>query len=386
MNQTSKKALIICLILIAAIGVAVYGRTQGGDSQLVDVPIKIGGVFALTGLGSWQGEQEFKASKLALEEINAKGGIDGRMLELIAEDVSLDKLKVAPAAASKLIGVDKVTAMVGTTWDEPAQVIVPIVDAAKIPMVGHDQTRSIEKAQSYGYFFNTRHQDEIAIDTLLAHAQSKGIRKVAMLRPLAAGFYQFVADHIHKSAANYGITIIDDVNMNNSATTDFRTFITKIKASKPDAVFMVVNGFTECNFLRQASELKLGVPVLSVDSAQDYKSLSDCAKVMENITFVYPKKSAGYAAFAQRFESRYGVPPQTPSAVTAYDSMMMLAEGLKKTDGKGGEALREAIKSLSGYKGAAHERIVFDSLGYVETAPDAFEIKTVREGKFVRAE
>jgi len=335
-------------------------------------------------LGASQGEQELKGAQLAIDEINNSGGINGRQLKFDVQDVSLDKLKVAVTAASKLIDIDKVSAIVGTTWDEPAQVIVPIANKAQVVMVGQDQTRLIKKDNAYDYFFTTWYKDEVGIDTLLTYAQSKGIKKIVVLRPIAGGYYQYVSDYINQNIAKYGITIVDDININNPEVSDFRTYLTKIKSEKPDAIFVVLNGFTVCPFMKQVSDLQLKVPVLSVESAGDVPSLGQCANLMQNLSFSYPKESSGYASFAANFQAKYNSQPETPSVMTAYDAVKIVAKGLEETNGVGGTALRDAIKSISNYKGVSLDSISFDPKGYVITPADAFEVRSVQNGAFVK--
>ncbi len=375
--------IFFAVIVVVVVVIIIVKSVSTTKTQTTQQSISIGGVFALTGLGASQGEEELKGAKLAIDEINAAGGAGGRQLKLVVEDVSLDKLNVAASVASKLIDVDKVSAIVGTTWDEPAQVIVPIADKAKVPMVGQDQTRLIKKDNPYSYFFTTWYRDEVGIDHLLAYAKSKGFKKIGVLRPVAGGYYQYVSDYINQNVSKYGITIIDDININNPEVSDFRSYLTNIKADKPDAIFVVLNGFTECPFLKQVSDLKLNVPVLSVESAGDYPSLGQCANLMQNIYFSYPKESSKYSAFATAFQAKYSSQPETPSVMTAYDAVKIIAKGLETTNGVGGAALRDAIKTTSDYKGVSLDSISFDEMGYVITPNDAFEVRTVRNSKFV---
>lgn len=344
--------------------------------------LKVGGIFALSGLGASQGQQELNAATLAVEDVNANGGVNGHPLELIAEDVSLDKLNKAASAAHKLLNVDKVVAIVGTTWDEPAQAILPIIEGAHVPMVGPNQTRMLEADTSYEYFFNVWYDNAVGIRTLLSFAKSQGIKSIAVIRPIPAGFYQYVADRTAEIAPEFGIDIVSDIALNDPAPSDYRTPLAKVMQKKPDAILMVLNGGTACTFLKQVREMGINVPILSTEAAGDAYALQACPDLMEKLYFSYPKESKQYEDFAQKYEKRFGKPPQTPSAVTAYDAVRVIAEGLKRTDGQGGSLLRDAIGALT-IDGVSQPKISFDDIGYARTPPDAYQMRTVRSGSFV---
>jgi len=376
----TKYVVITAVIILLAIFWLSFGNRGGSEN------IKIGGVFALSGLGSSQGEQELKGAKLAVDEINMAGGINGRKLELIAEDVSLDKLKVAPTVTSKLIDIDKVTAIVGTTWEEPAQIVVPLANSAKIPMVGPNQTREIEKENDMPFFFSTWHDDEIAVRTLLSHAKQKGFKRIAIIKPISIGYYEYVARKVEKHAKEFGVEIVSEISANDIAITDFRTHLIKSNQSRPDTILVIVSSFTECTLLKQKDELGIKAPIISTEAARDYVSLANCPKNMESIEFSYPKVSSSYSDFEKRYVSAYGKKPETPSVMTAYDAVMIIAEGLKKTKGEGGDKLRLAIESINNYKGVSQDNISFDKYGFIITPPDSFEMMSVRDGKFITIE
>ncbi len=382
MTKTAKIIIgVVVIVLIAWLGYFYKKQaTQMGNTE----PIKIGSIFALTGLGASQGEQELKGVQLAVKEINEAGGISGRQIELISEDVSLDKLNVAGSVAHKLVDIDKVMAIVGTTWDEPAQAILPIIEAAKVPMVGQNQTRALKKDNPFNYFFSTWYDNEVGVRELLSYAQKMRLKKVVIVRPIGAGFYQYVSDKISSNAKEFGVEIIEDINLNNPTVNDFRTDLAKIKIKKPDAVIIVLNGFTGCPFLKQAGEIIGNVPVLSTEGSGDYYALSQCSKSMENLYFSYPKETSEYASFVERYDKAFGASPSTPSVMTAYDALKIIAKSLESTNGEGGEKLQKVLAQTKSYKGVSLNDISFDELGFVATPLDAFEMRTVKDGKFVK--
>jgi len=385
MNKNQKIIIGIIVIIVVVFGYYAY-KKSATPSETVKEPIKIGGIFALTGLGASQGEQELKGVQLAVKEINETGGILGRPVELVVGDVSLDKLNVAGSVAHKLVDVDNVLAIVGTTWDEPAQAILPIIEMAKVPMVGQNQTRMLKNGNSFNYFFSTWYNNEVGIREILSYAQKKRLNKVVVIRPIGTGFYQYVSDKISSNAKDFGIEIIKDINLNNPVASDFRTDLAKIKSKKPDAVIIVLNGFTDCPFLKQAGEILGKVPILSTEGAGDSYALSQCPKSMENLYFSYPKEINGYTSFAERYNKTFGVNPSTPSVVTAYDALKIITKAIELTNGEGGEKLQKVLAKTKNYKGVSLSDISFDDMGFVVTPSDAFEMKTVKDGEFIKVQ
>ncbi len=104
----------IGLVIIGAVG---FSAMTHAPTDVSGTPIKVGGIAALTGVGVANGEEVRKGAELAVKEINASGGVLGRPIEYIVEDVSIDKLDVAGTVTQKLISIDKVSVIVGPQWD-----------------------------------------------------------------------------------------------------------------------------------------------------------------------------------------------------------------------------------------------------------------------------
>lgn len=373
---------MVGVLIIIATGV-IWNDVYDGSKIRHNEPIKIGGISALTGVGVAIGEEERRGAVLAVEEVNGRGGIDGRPLELVSEDVSIDKIKVAVSVAQKLISTDKVVAIVGPQWDEPAFPILPVIEKAKAPMIGADSSPMLKKDHDYQYFFATWYDNRVGIRELLRFAKAKDIRKVAIIKPIAAGFWEYTADIFKKEASNYGVEIVDEVDMGNPLELDFKTSLTKVMQKDPQAIFVVTSDYNQCTFLKQAVQLGYKGITLGTESSGDPVSLSQCATLLENRYFSTPVETPASKDFAERFKMRFGSYPKFPSARTAYDAVQAVAVGLKKTHGVGGEALKDALMSVE-IDGVSNSRVVFSENGFVKTPEDAFEMQTVKDGKFVK--
>ncbi|PIR04572.1 MAG: hypothetical protein COV59_00400 [Candidatus Magasanikbacteria bacterium CG11_big_fil_rev_8_21_14_0_20_39_34] len=346
-------------------------------------PIVVGGVFALTGVGAAIGEQEYKGAQLAVDEVNAAGGIDGRRVTFMVEDVSIDKMSMGTQAIQKLLQVDKVVGIVGPTWDEPAQQMLPIIENAQVPILMPDQTNDLEREQNFSFAFSTWYDNRVGIRELLRYAQKENIKRVAIIRPVGGGFWEFTRNVFLQYAPEFGVEVIEDIDLGNPLETDFRTPLTKIKAKQPDAIFIVVSDYNECTFMKQAKELGINIPILSTESAGNEISRQGCANILENMYFSTPKHTSRYQEFEKRFQEHFHASPLFPSVTTSYDAMKILLDGIHETGSTDGNVLRIWLENVKDYKGVSFENIQFDKQGFVSTDEDVFEMKTLRNGIFV---
>lgn len=378
MNKKHVWGIVAVIVIIGA-----FVMSERKPQDLSAEPIKIGGISALTGVGSAIGEAERKGAQMAIDEINENGGVLGRKLELISEDVSLDKIKNGATVTQKLINIDKVVAIIGPQWDEPAEPILPLIEAAKVPMVGADNSDQLEKDTNYDYFFATWYDNRVGIRELLRYAQKNNHKNFAVIRLVDAGFWKFTADTFVNEAPNHGVNILDDVDLGNPLVLDFRTVLAKVKQKNPDAIFVVTSDYNQCVLMKQADEIALKAVSFGTESSGDSVSLKNCPKAMENRVFSTPVKTKNQMEFESKFEAKYGEKPEYPSIVTAYDAVRVIADGLRRSKLEGGEALRDAIAETN-MPGASVPTIKFNEKGFLQTPEDAFEMKTVKNGEFVR--
>ncbi len=368
--------IVIILLVVASVYLTSNKKTTG--------IIKIGGISALTGVGSGIGEEESRGARLAVEEINAKGGIHGSTLELISEDLSIDKIKNGTTVVQKLINVDKVVAIVGPQWDEPAFPILPLTEAAKVVVIGPDSSPMLKAETDYKYLFSTWYDNQVGVRELLRYAEKKGLTRITIVKPTASGFWEYTASIFKREAPNFGVTVIDEIDIGNPITLDFKTGIMKAKEKNLDAIFVVTSDYNQCTFIKQAEQIGYNGITLGTEASGDPVSIEQCPKLMEKRLFSTPTQTENGKAFAERFKARFGSYPRFPSAATAYDAVLTIARGLEKSNLKGGEALRDAIAETKNLKGAGLDSISFNKIGFINTPENTFEMQTVKNGEFVK--
>jgi ABC-type branched-subunit amino acid transport system substrate-binding protein len=224
----------------------------------------------------------------------------------------------------------------------------------------------------------------VGIRELLRFAQSRHITRVAIIKPLNAGFWEYTAEIFKKEAPKYGVTVVDEIDLGNPLSLDFKTYILKVKEKNPEAIFAVTSDYSQCTFLKHAEQIGFTGITLGTESSGDPVTLEKCPKLMEKRFFSTPADSESYKAFAERFNIRFGGYPRSPSAATAYDAVVVVARALEKSNLQGGEALQKALAEIKKVQGVGLTDISFDAMGFVNTPENTYEMRTVKNGEFVK--
>ena len=380
---------IITIIVVAVVIVGGYFALNKKASTSGE-PIKIGQMSGLTGIGADVGEEERNGAMLAVEEVNAKGGIEGRLIKMISEDTPPFDLNQGASVSENLFAIDNVLAIVGPQWDGQAEVVAGISANRKVPVISPNASTDIESKINSPYFFTTWPDNEVGIKELLKFAGGRGWAKVSVIQPANFSFWLYTTNLLQKNAPDFGVSGISKEMGTDFAVVDYRTLITKTKPKKPDAVFGSYADL-ECVFLKQSKELGLELPFLSTESAGTPKALAECPELLNNrLYFATPSQSNGFDVFSNSYEKRFGRKPISPSAVTAYNAVLVLADVMSNLAKSGKEITRENIKNgldTVKFEGGVSMRVIeFNEKGFVVTPPEAFEIRTVRDGKFVKLE
>ena len=296
-------------------------------------PIKIGASEALTGKFASLGEPRVNAMRMATDEINNSGGINGKKLEIIAEDNQGDA-KVAVTNASKLLNIDNVD-IVLTGFTHITNAIKSLVAEKNKVMIYTSTVRDI--AESNKLFFRD-YYDAIDSGKALAKAVGNdGYKKVAFLTEVSDQCNQ-IGETIKEDGQKYGFEVIK-VESYNPTDLDLRTNLAKIKASKPEAI--VACSFRHENILmRQLNELgMIGIKtyhlVAPFIASADTKENRELFEKNGAISTWYGAAESGInqkqKEFIEKYQNRYGVKP-TGESIYTYDDMYVLTEALRKCD------------------------------------------------------
>jgi len=195
-------------------------------------PIKIGGLFAVTGQAAFLGEPERNTAKMVVDEINKAGGVRGRNLELIVYDTAGDATK-AVQLATKLIRDDKVVAIIGPSTTGESMAVIPVAEKEQIPLIscaaGIKITDPVKK-----WVFKTAQNDTLAVGRIYEQLQKQKLSKVSILT-VSDGFGSSGREQLKAQAAKYGITIVSDDTFG-PKDNDMTSQLTKIRGSEAQVI------------------------------------------------------------------------------------------------------------------------------------------------------
>ncbi|HEY0908405.1 MAG TPA: ABC transporter substrate-binding protein [Candidatus Paceibacterota bacterium] len=314
----------VVLILI------VWGIIASSKKDVVSTePIKLGVSTILSSDWAALGQNIVNASKLAVEEINARGGIDGRTVELVIEDAGLDS-KAGLSAAQKLVNVDKVKYIIGGTSSNGTMAAAPVVNQGKAvyltPVTGGS---NVDNAGDY--VFRTANSDLLAGRDLASAAFRLGYKNVATISEVTE-YTLDIKKTFEASFKELGGMIASSEEFQ-PGTSDFRTIVAKVKASKPDATLVLSQtGTGGAKFIKQAREAGIVVPLFSDFTFITNGDAKGIVGSFEGAYFAdpaYDANSATTIAFFKKYKDAYKADPLIPfHAASAYDSIMMIADAI----------------------------------------------------------
>ena len=348
-------------VLLALLAVLVMSCDSDSDE-----PYKIGAMDALTGVAESYGNPLLQAKLMAVEEINAAGGIDGRMLELIVED-SKCAAQDAITAYNKLTDVDGVKIILGATCSGAMLGAAPRAEADGVVLLSASAT-SPDIATAGDYIFRTAINDlHLGIDignTLWAD----GVRSIATIiesTDYAEGARRTTVAQFEK----LGGTVVAAESYS-SEVLDFRSQLTKLFDKDPDALLLISQGEASGGtILKQARELGYDGPIYSDIVPTAPEALSIAGEAATGLKAIVPNPDLTSAAgmeFLTKFRERYGVPASLPwFQGSAYDDVYIAAECLEQTgDDQDADGFRDCLYGLT-WSGAIGDNYTFDENGDV---------------------
>ncbi|MDO8626485.1 MAG: ABC transporter substrate-binding protein [Candidatus Magasanikbacteria bacterium] len=333
-------------------------------------PIKIGWVGPLTGDAASVGKDALTAAQLAVEEVNAAGGINGRMLELVAEDGKCNP-KDAATAGNKLINVDKVPAIVGTACSGEMMAIAPTAEQNKTIMVGYCASAPTVSAAG-DYIFRTYPSDVLQSKFVAEYVYNTlGKKKVATLAVLG-DWGTGLKNGFEQRFKELGGEVVSSQDYVQESR-DLRTQLTKAKDSQPEILFFV--GYTEASIagLKQAKELGLNVSIIGGDAWDDTKIHAN--SFAEGIMYSVGAAPQYDLAWVEKLKQKGAT--TNVCVPRSYDNVKLLAEIMKRT-GTDTAKIKDELYKVQGYQGIGGI-VNMDSNG--DNTSAQFQIKVVKNGK-----
>ncbi len=327
-------------------------------------PIKIGAIAPLSGDAAVYGEPLRKVIDLAVEEINAKGGVNGRNLQMIFEDGKCNG-KDGASAMQKLVNVDNVKLVIGGFCSSESLAAAPIANENKIVLFSGGSS-SPDLTINGGKFFLRDYPSDAAQGKVLAELayNKKGWRKVAVAQEqtdYALGINKAFTENFVK----LGGQIVANEEFASSVT-DFRTIVTKLKSSAPDALLVSAQTPKVAELvLKQIKQLNWTVPLLGGDVIPGSDLPKTSPQLVEGMLvaeFGYDADSQRFKDFVAAYKAKYNAEPEYLSySQTMYDIPYMLADALKAV-GEDSEKVLQWLHDQKGWEGVSG-LISFDEHG-----------------------
>jgi branched-chain amino acid transport system substrate-binding protein len=340
--------------------------------------VNFGAVLCLTGdVSSW-GDDSSKGIALALDMANRSSN---KYEFQVAFEDSKGNSAQAVAALKKVVSINGVVAVIGDNISGPTIAMIPTLNAAKTTMISPSASSPKLSGMSR-YFFRVYPSDSAEGAFMAGTAVSRlHLRRVAILfinNDFGAGLRDvFTTTFTHEGGV---IPLTMGYNENE---TDFRPFLTRVKAVHPDGVYLAGYYQDGGSIMKQARELGLSVQFLGSTTDEDPRLLQIAGNSAEG--FLYPF-STGYDAtssdpavvkFKQAYTAKFGKDPGLVTAL-AYDCTNLLIAAVE-TSGPDREAIRNYLANVKDYDGATGQ-MSFDANGDVHKV---VRLKTVRNGQFV---
>ena len=362
---------IIFPIIAGAMSLASYAGIASAEN------IKIGFNVPLTGFAAADGQSALHGAELAVEQVNANGGVNGSMLELVVYDDQASPKEAAPLAI-KMITQDEVVAGVSGSYSGATRAAATIFSENSVPYVSAyaihpDITRAGD------YVFRTSFMGEVqgrAGAKLIGEMLGK--KRVTMIT-LNNDFGISLANGFKDKAGDFGIEIISEYEYS-IKDREFGAIVSKIKSENPDAIYASGYFFTAGPLVRQLRAAGINQPVIGQEGYDSQKFIEIAGDASEGvmITTSLDRDSSNPVtqSFIEGFSNKAGYPADMVGA-SGHTAILVLADALSRAGSTDKASLRDAIASTN--LEASTGQISFNALGEVQKD---VQVQVVRDGNW----
>lgn len=321
-------------------------------SAKLESVVEVGIVVARTGKARNYGEAAVRGARLAADEVNDRGGVMGRRLELRLFDnrsTPLDSKQAALAAVRR-----KVIAVVGAVWSTHSLAIGPVLQKNHIPMISPGSTAP-EVTRKGRYLFRTCYTDDFQGKIMAEFAfYDCGYRKAAVLTNFSEAYSKILAQYFSANFGHNGGQVVYQEGYNGTAA-DFRKLLTPLITLKPDVVF--VPGYSQDSGLIVRQARKMGIKATFMGGDAWETAIADFAgEALEGCyfsTFWDPRlPNQRNREFLRRYKAKYGEHEISAYSPLAYDAVWLIVDAIDRSQSLNPEKIRDAIADTRNYHGA----------------------------------
>ncbi len=348
MKSWKKVATAALSAMVLASVMSGCGGDKKNDAAAGDT-IKVGASFELTGNVANYGKAILSGAKMAIDEVNEKGGVNGKKLTLVESDNKSEPSE-SGNSVTKLVTQDKVVAIIGPATSGCVAASAPITTANKVPQIAPSATApaiTMDNGKVRDYMFRACFIDPFQGQVMAQFADNTlKVKNVAILYDSSSDYSKGLADVFQKTLESKGGAVVAKEAFL-SKDLDFKAALTKIKATNPEAIY--VPGYYEevSKIIKQAREIGINVPLLGSDGWESPKlaeiagkdALHDCYYVS---AFSAQDQDPSVQKFIKDYKAKYQKDPDI-FAMQGYNAGLVLADALKRSNNATGEKLAKAI-------------------------------------------
>jgi branched-chain amino acid transport system substrate-binding protein len=371
------------------LGVLLAVFLTGAFAQAAE-PLKIGAILSVTGPASFLGGPEARTLEMLVAETNKKGGVMGRQVQLIVKDSGASPEK-AFSFAKQLIDEEKVFAIIGPSTSGESMKIKSVAEEGKTILMSCAAAEVIVNPVAK-YVFKTPQSDKDAVLKIFQQMKKMKISRIGLLSS-NTGFGGAGKAQIEKLAPEHGITIVAN-EVYDKAASDLTAEVTKIKAANVQAIVNWSIEPAQAIVIKNARQIGLKIPIFQSHGFGNIKYVEAAGAAAEGVMFpagrllvadVLPKKHPQKALLLQ-YKKDYMSFCMGEECSTfgghAYDAYTILIKAIENAKSTDKEAVRTAIENLKGFV-ATGGIFNFSPTDHNGLGVDAFEMLTVKKGKFV---
>ena len=344
-----------CVGQFAVVLAAVASFFAWGSEGLAAEPIRIGYIATLTGEGATWGQHEHDGALLAIKEINARGGVLGRPLELVCYDVK-GKPEEGVSAIRRLIYEDKVVAIGGCNYSGIQIAVAPIADKGQVPVIATAATNPAvtvdpDTGKVRPYMFRVTYTDPYQGRVIADYLIKKcGAKKLAIIGDVGDAYSEGLTEYVKRTADENGVE--NNFWAFRGGDVDFRAQLTAAREWGADAVALTMLYKEMGLVIKQAAELDWKPLFMGGDGY--IPNMFDIAgKAMDGTYWMYPMNAddPALAPFKDAFRKEYGRDvTEMLNAVYAYDALLMIAHAIETAGVAEGPAIRDALENTRDFE------------------------------------
>lgn len=346
-NWKKKLAFLTAGLALATVVSGCGGEKKAADEKS-DV-IKVGVNMELTGGAASYGQSSYNGIKMAVEEVNAAGGVNGKKIELVVYDTKTE-VSEANSGAAKLITENKVKALLGPATSGAGISAQQVATDNKIPMISVAGTAENVTVDNKGnvrkYIFRAPFIDPFQGTVMATFAANDLKAKTAVIYiDNSSDYSKGQAKTFEEVFTKAGGKVLAKESYLQKDT-DYKSVLTKIKSQNPDVIY-VPGYYQEVSMIiKQARELGLNQPLLGGDG-WDSPQLFEVAGASLTNAYMSNHYSGGDSdpkvkAFEEKYEKKFGAKPEAFAAL-GYDSVMLLVDAMKRAGSDDTEKVTEAL-------------------------------------------